>query len=48
MPASKVPKEPLGKYRLFVRLLNKFSGFNCSGWLAKRGFPKVRPESARR
>jgi len=42
MPASKVPKKPLEKYRLFVKLLDKFSGFDCSGWLAKRGFPKVR------
>ncbi|HEX28523.1 TPA: hypothetical protein ENG04_00395, partial [Candidatus Poribacteria bacterium] len=43
MPISEVPKEPLGKYRLFVGFLDKFSGFNCSGWLAKRGFPKASP-----
>jgi len=41
LPPSKIPKDPTGKYKIFVKLLTKFSGFNCADWLEKRGFPKI-------
>lgn len=41
MPADQVPRTPVDKYREFVRLLSRFSGMDCAGWLVSRGFPSA-------